>query len=149
MKVRKFRPIDFETYQSWFLDKLVFQHLGSMPDKAWLDYILTDTTGAQYAFLEKEALVGVMGIVFPDKKHPYYYITDIVVQPKLRKKGLGAKMLQLLQNLHPLSPGQSYKAFVDVNNENAQLFFKKLGWQLISATPDKDNMLSFTFKTKQ
>ena len=146
MQVRKFQAKDFETYQSWFSDELLNRHLGPAPDDEWLNHVLTDMEGIQYAFFEKDELVGVIGIVFPGKAHPNYYITDIAVRPILRKKGIGAKMLMLLQNLHPSQPQQVYIAFVDIKNKNAQLFFKKLGWHLVTELPDKDEML--TFKSK-
>lgn len=145
MTVQKFKLTHFSTYQSWFQDELIQAHLGTPPDEEWLTYVLTDKEGVQYTFLEGQKMVGVMGIVFPDKDHPHYYITDIVVNPKLRQQGIGAQMLYLLQDLHPLGIGQSYKAFVDIKNKNAQLFFKKLDWHLVSEQPDEDNMLSFIF----
>ena len=146
MKVQKFGIADFETYQSWYKDKLVRQYLGATPDEAWLGHILQETDGIQYAFYDEQVLVGVMGIVFPDAQHPHYYITDIVVNPTLRGKGIGCKMLYFLTKLHPLKAEESYKAFVDVENDKAQLFLKKLGWQLLSEHPDKEDMLTFTFK---
>ncbi len=147
MTVQKFKSTDFETYQSWFLDELVKKYLGNPPDAEWLRYILTDKEGVQYTFFEAQKMVGVMGIVLPDQAHPHYYITDIVVNPKWRNKGIGRQMLDSLQALHPLTFGQSYKAFVDIKNKKAQLFFKKLDWQLMSEQPDEDEMLSFTFQT--
>ena len=149
MTVQKFKIAHFSTYQLWFQDELIQAHLGTQPDKEWLDYILKDKEGAQYTFLEGQKIVGVMGIIFPDKDHPYYFITDIVVNPKRRRQGIGAEMLYLLQDLHPLTLGQPYKAFVDIKNKNAQLFFKKLGWHLERELPDKDGMLSFILKTEQ
>ena len=59
MQVRKFQAIDFDTYQSWFSDELLNQHLGPAPDDEWLNHVLTDTTGVQYAFFDKDQLVGV------------------------------------------------------------------------------------------
>jgi len=146
MNIRRFQIADFAEYKIWYDDNELNLHLGPVPDKEWLNHILTDKEGAQYAFLEKEALVGVMGIIFPDKRHPHYYITDVAVQPKLRRKGLGAKMLELLYGLHPLNIGESYKVFVDIKNKKAQLFFKNQGWLMLTEISDKDDMLSFTFK---
>lgn len=149
MTIQQFKLDHFSTYQSWFLDELVQAHLGTPPDQEWLDYILKEEGGMQYTFFEKQKMIGVMGIVFPDKDHPHYFITDIVVNPKRREEGIGAQMLCLLQDLHPLGIDQSYKAFVDIKNKNAQLFFKEIGWHLEREQPDKDGMLSFILKIEQ
>lgn len=148
MNMQKFQPKDFKTYQSWYEDEIIMMHLGSPPDKEWLDYILKDKAGAQYCFFEKEVLIAVIGIIFPDKKHSHFYITDIAVNPQLRGQGVGKSVVKKFIKMHPLEQGQSYKAFVDIENKAAQLFFEKLGWYCESRTPDQDNMLCFTYLIK-
>lgn len=145
MRILKFQTKDFSEYQSWYKDALLQKHLGSTPDLEWLEYVLAETGGCQYSFFENNLLVGVLGVVFPDSKHPHLYITDIAVNPKFRQLGIGAKMLSHFIKKHPLKREQFYIAYVDIKNEPAQSFFKKLGWQLDNKIPNKDEMLTFKF----
>ena len=149
MKIQKFRLEDYTEYKSWYENQTIREHLGTPPDKEWLAYILKGKDGAEYSFFEKGTLVAVIGIVFPDKEHPHLYITDIAVNPKIQRQGIGEKVLNKLVETHPIKIGQSYMAFVDIKNNTAQAFFKKLGWLCANSVPDNDNMLTFTFKTKR
>lgn len=139
MQMRLFEAHDFPIYQSWFQDPWLQQALGPM-DEDWLSYILQDKTGAQFSFLEKEALNCVIGLTWASETHPENIITDIAVRPDLRGHGLGKQALNLLisqqQNGHP------WIAYVEQNNSKAAAFFDRLGWQ-----KSMEDMLRFTYYT--
>ncbi len=114
-------------------------------DQEWLDCVMAETNGYHYSvFLEGE-LVAVLGIKFPDSKHPDFHLTDITVKPDLRNKGIGSQVLDELLKRHLLKPGQSWKTVVNINNPKAKSFFEKNGWVCVSKRPDKNSMITLIY----
>jgi len=99
LKLLKFKPEDFEEYKSWYKDVNLAKELGPM-DKEWLNAVLKEKDGQEYSAFNKENLVAVVGIKFPNTEHPYYFITDIAVKPSLKNQGIGSQVLQKLIELH-------------------------------------------------
>lgn len=140
MKLELFREDHFQEYQSWFTDIELNKRLGPI-DKDWLDHVLNEENGRQYAFTDGKKLVAVAGIILPNGLHDYYTLTDMAVCPKFKNQGLGSKVLkQLIEMYH--SENKSWKAHVDHDNEAAIQFFKKNGWSS-DHTLDNENMICF------
>ena len=114
-------------------------------DNKWLDHVMTATDECQYSVFCDKELVAVVGIIFPDAKHPSYYITDFALKPHLRNQGIGSEVLKELMNLHILKPGQSWKTFIDKRNPKAKSFFEKHSWICLTKTPDKHGMFTLKF----
>ena len=117
----------YEIYLKWFEDEKIKDALYDI-DEEWLDHILKDKSGAEYVVLDDEMLVAVIGIELPTSDHSAYTITNIAVNPKLFRKGIGARVLNILYQKHPLKTGESWLAFVEEKNKAAQSFFLKNGW---------------------
>lgn len=113
--------------------------LGPVPDENWLNYVLTDETGDQYAVLEGSQLIAVVGVLFPTVQNPYYVITDIAVRPERRDIGVGSRVLGQLTSTQ--LAGNYWRAYVDTANANAKRFFLGNGWTGDLATPDDDGMI--------
>ena len=111
----KFRREDFLEYKSWYEDADLNTHLGPM-DEEWLEYVMKETDGCQYSVFGDKELIAVVGIKFPNAQHPAYYITDFAMKPSLRSQGIGSELLTELTKRHPLIPGQTWKAFVHIQN---------------------------------
>ena len=146
MQFQKFRFQDFPEYKSWYKDPELNKHLGPPPDQEWLDCVMQEKEGCEYSVFDNNKMVAVLGINFPTAKDPSYYITDIAINPGLKNQGIGSKVLDQLLILHPLKPGQSWKAFLNKDNQEARAFFSKKGWVCESKTPGKNNMLTFSYK---
>lgn len=122
-----FQEAHFNRYRAWFSDPDLERFLGPI-DEDWLDAVLHESDGAQYAFLEQQTLLGVIGIKFPTPAHPYYVLTDIAIAPEYQKKGLGRKLLAALYQRHPVQEAQYWLCYVDKENRAAHAFFRKQGW---------------------
>jgi len=109
-------------------------------DEEWLELVLSERDGAQYSVFDKEVLVAVVGIVFPDDEFPYYTITDLAINPGLRRKGIGAQILKDLPLLHPLKKNWRWRAHVSKSNPKALQFFQKQGWTISQVTDNENEM---------
>ncbi len=117
----------YPIYQSWFSDAVLQKALGKL-DKEWLNYVLTDKSGTEWAVFEKNQLIAVIGVTHPIQTHNYYVISNIAINPTLKRQGLGSKILQLLLQQMPLKKGQYWVSYVEPDNTIAQQFFIKNNW---------------------
>ena len=138
----KFKPEDFEEYKSWYKDVNLAKELGPM-DKEWLNAVLKEKDGQEYSAFNKENLVAVVGIKFPNTEHPYYFITDIAVKPSLKNQRIGSQVLQKLIELHTLKHVRSWQTVVNVRNVEAKLFLERNGWICKTEVPDEHGMITF------
>ena len=131
----------YPTYAGWFADARIDDALGPM-DEAWLEHVLYDDEGVQYAVCAGDQLIGVVGLVLGDADHDYPVITDLAVRPDLIGKGLGPHILELVYERHPLPPGRRYMTYVATRNRPAKRFFERNGWEMTEAG-EQDGMLEY------
>ncbi len=143
LSVRNFTKDDFGEYQSWFLSEALNEHLGPAPDQLWLDQILYDGEGAQLVVLDDDEIVAVVGVCFATPKNPFQVITDIAINPKLARQGVGSLALNEVLSQTELDEDYSWRTFVDEKNPDAMAFFKKNQWDRFEY-PDADGMYAFT-----
>ena len=133
---RNFRRSDFSEYHSWFQHPEIAKWLGDI-DRDWLEYILTDTSGVEYAFTHQERLVAVAGIVLPQADHPAA-ITNLAVCPELFRWGVGSAVLNLLVQGDQQVDFPSWIAFVARENAAAHSLLTKNGWSRSQEVPVDD-----------
>lgn len=146
-----FKREDYTDYYRWFEDPDLNKWLGPMKEEGeeWLTHVLkeqsesTGQAGNTYSIWGEHKLVGVIGILYPDKESSSYAITSIAVNPSLRNKGLGKRILKRLLELYSLKNGEYWVAYVDLQNVRARSFFEKNGWKSGKESRDEDNMLLF------
>ncbi|MBI5156355.1 GNAT family N-acetyltransferase [Candidatus Peregrinibacteria bacterium] len=141
----KFKEADFPEYKSWYKDADLNLRLGPMDDE-WLEHVTKATDGSQYSFFRDEELIAVVGIKFPNNQYPAYYITDFAMKPGLRGQGIGTEVLSELIKQHVLEPDQTWRAFIDVKNPKAKIFFEKNGWACTTNEPDEHGMFMLELK---
>ena len=144
LTTKPFQSSDFPTYQSWYQDSTIARWLGDI-DPPWLEYVLTDTSGSEYAFYREGALVGVIGIVLPDGENPHPAITNIAVQPEHVRQGIGSAMLRELIYGEPGAEFAAWFTFVDVDNVAARAFFTASGWRQ-AGEADEHDMVRYTYR---
>lgn len=137
----KFKSEHYEEYKSWFENKHIKAALYDIEGE-WLDFVLNDTTGIEYAIFKENTMVAVIGIQFPTKNHPYYVIQNIAINPSHFRKGIGRMVIEKLLSLHPLSHKHHWLAYVETKNHIAQKFFGNLAWTKSKCEND-DNMVKF------
>ena len=136
MKIELFQAKHYSTYQSWSEDEDFDKNLGPI-DREWLEYVLSDTTGVQYALLYNDVLVSVVGILLPTREQDYYTITDLAVSPLFKRQGMGSKVLNIIIDQYQ-DDQRSWKAFVDHTNNTAIRFFTKNGWKTDRVIDDSE-----------
>ncbi len=136
LTIRKFKKEDYSIYKKWFSNAHLNATLGGI-DQEWLDYILSEKDGEELAVIQNNQLVSVLGIVFPNKQHPTYIITNIAVDPKLKHNGLGTRVIELLMKHYKLGDNEYWACFVEKSNTEAQHFFEKNNWKQIAQKNDE------------
>ena len=134
---RNFRRSDFPEYHSWFQHPEIAKWLGDI-DRDWLEYILSDTSGVEYAFTHQDRLVAVAGIVLPQADHPAAAITNLAVSPELFRWGVGSTVLNLLVHGDHQVDSPSWIAFVARENAAAHSLLTKNGWSRSQEVPVDD-----------
>lgn len=148
LKIEAFRETYLSEYTSWFQDDETRRWLGAAPDGEWLAYVLTDPLGSEFAATQRDDLVAVIGVVFPTQVDDYFAITNIAVNPRLRRKGMGRRILraivkQVATDSATSSKPLKWKAFVESDNRPARQLFASSGWKLESVQPDEQNLLTY------
>ncbi|MGB3798898.1 MAG: GNAT family N-acetyltransferase [Lewinella sp.] len=142
LEFRPFRKEDFIEYKSWYAEKQLDRWLGPM-DAKWLEYVMNDTDGREFAILREDMLIAVVGIDLPQRGEEYSAITDMAVRPELRNQGLGGRVLSRLLQEVPLSKGEYWACYVEPDNAGARRFFTRQGWQAFS---EEEGMVRFEYR---
>ena len=137
-----FLPFDashYDEYRSWYVHPAVRKALSSI-DQDWLEHILNDDSGREYAIFLGEEFVAEVGIVFPIAQDAPFAITNIAVNPDWQRRGVGSVVLwQLAQTVG----AHNWLAYVASDNLNAQAFFRKNGWKA-HLPPYSEGMIAHT-----
>lgn len=127
--LRPFQRSDFPVYRRWFEDPWLNRALGPI-DEEWLETVLNETDGAQYAVLKDKELVAVTGLKWGDPEHPYQVVTDLAVAPHRRRCGIGRQTLTaLFLQAGPFNYDR-WIAYVSPDNLGARQFLTRLGWSV-------------------
>lgn len=133
IEFRIFKRSDFSVYQTWFSDPWLEAALGPM-DQEWLEHILLDETGAQYAIFQANEMVAVLGVVWANDDAIYHTVTDLAIRPDRRRQGLGQKVLHHLLHQVKVPKAKGWITYVEPNNTKAIDFMKKCAWDLVEET---------------
>ena len=145
-ELKRFQPRHFREYQQWFTeDTQLEQYLGPL-DEEWLQHVLHEQDGYQYAWEQEGQLLAVAGILLPTTARPYYVLTDIGINPKLRRFGYGRKLLRTLTRVHPPANSIYWLTYVDRSNINAQRFFKNQDWSEVEKQSSVD-LVAYRYPT--
>lgn len=137
-----FKRKHFQAYKSWFQNKRIRTALYSI-DEEWLDYVLHETDGIEFAVLKGGYLVGVVGITLPKETAPYYVINNLAVHPSHFGEGFGKAILEKLLQRFPLRAEQCWVAYVEKINTDAQQFFAKCNWTRQKFDKKEDDLIRF------
>lgn len=127
LDVRRIARADWEWISAWFDDAELDRWLGPM-DQEWLEHVLSDREGVQLVVESGEGVpVALMGCAW-DPSGTRHGVTDIAVNPRLRRSGIGRQSLAaaITWDAHP--PTDGWMAFVDPDNDAAFHFFSTAGW---------------------
>jgi len=95
LKFEKFKSEYFDEYKSWFRDDVIEKALYNI-DQEWLDFVLSDKSGMEYAVFLDGELIAVAGIEFSTENAPHIAIKNIAVKPSKFRRGLGSMVLNEL-----------------------------------------------------
>lgn len=131
LTLRPFQAQDFPAYRAWYADDRLNRHLGPMDDD-WLDHVLSDVRGEQWALLSGGELRAVIGLVPEDRPEApagSWLVTDLAVAPSLRRQGWGRRAWQSLTAL-PRMQARRWHAIVAQDNPQALAFFQAMGFRI-------------------
>lgn len=140
-ELRLFAATDFAEYLSWYADPELNDQLGPMDDE-WLDFVLTDKEGRQFSYLEDGRLSAVIGVV-PDPDKDVWVVTDLAVNPALRRHGIGRRAIAAVTGCDEFRSRPRWLAYAMSDNPAAHRFFTALGWQCVAEPEGEDGMYSF------
>ncbi len=123
----RFDRSHFEQYLSWYKDPELNRWLGPM-DEEWLDAVMNEEDGIQYAIFDNDEFVAVLGITYGSEQQPFTVITDIAINPAQRRKGIGSRILAELNRQMPDIKLDNWVVYIDPKNHKALTFFKKHNW---------------------
>jgi len=129
IELREFTRTDNVEYSSWFADRSMNRFLGPAWSSKELDQIFTEEPGSVLSVFHSGELIGVVSLALPDSEHSSYGVTGVAVKPQKQRQGFGAKISLALQNYYKTSNGQEWIGFINVNNDLAQQFMEKQGWE--------------------
>lgn len=142
LSIRPFAPEDFPYYKQWLIDKDDRKAIGGV-DNEWLNFVLNDTEGIEYAVCLEGDLVCVLGIVYPKINYPFYTISNIIVHSNYRSRGIGQAALKLAMMQFMLQDKEYWKCYVHQWNKPAIRFFESLEWHLEDDQIPEDGMFTF------
>ena len=128
LEFRRFESSHYPVYEKWFEDDKIKTALYGI-DQEWLDFVLNDASGIEYAVFRDGEMVAVVGIELPTSKHPIYAIKNIAVSPMHQGRGIGSVILKKLLKIHPIKAEEQWIAFVEEKNTYAYHFFIRNGWK--------------------
>lgn len=148
LELRKFNRGYYHEYVSWFADPELNRRLGPMAGdegKDWLQAVLTqpESEGEEWAVFLDTGLVAVVGTVFDPEGLLPPGITELAVKPDLRRKGIGAAVLQKVFSLHRSRGITQHLAYIHVDNDAGRKCAEKAGFAAVGATPDKHGYVEF------
>jgi ribosomal protein S18 acetylase RimI-like enzyme len=127
LEVRRVARADWGWISEWFSDAELDRRLGPL-DEQWLEHVLSDREGVQLVVESGKGVpVALIGCAWaPDGLG--HVVTDIAVNPRLRRSGIGRQALAsaITWDAHP--PTKDWIAFVDPDNDTAFSFFSAIGW---------------------
>lgn len=142
VQLRTVRRDDWEWLQKWFQDEWLNNELGPI-DEAWLEHVLRENDGVELVAEERGKPVAIIGILWSTKNNPFHVVSDIAVDPKLRRKGIGRRVLVNVMTWPGHPSASEWIAFVSKENEVAAFFLKSIGWVEDGV---KNHMVRYKFK---
>lgn len=127
LSLRLFARSDWAWAQAWFGDQTLNATLGPLDDE-WLHAALSGIDGPQLVMHDDNGPVSFVGVVWdPDGRR--HVITDLAVDPRRRRTGLGHRVLTAALSWSGHPPARGWTAFVGVDNHAAKAFFRAAGWR--------------------
>ena len=130
--------------QEWFKDKATRKHLGGMlPLEKCVNYMISSTDTLAYLVFKNDQPLGMVDIEFSPKEKTASI--SLLVNPYLRKKGLGTFILSAALQLDIYKNYSRLDAFIDPDNFASIKCFQKAGFQKMNEQPDEDGMFCFSY----
>jgi len=127
--LREFERTDNIEYSTWFSDSTLNKQLGPAWSDEELNQIFKEEPGSILSAFHSNELVGVVALALPNSEHSSYGVAGVAVKPQKQRQGFGAKILLALQSYYKTQQGQEWVGFVNINNDSAQQFMEKQGWE--------------------
>ncbi|MEV4668480.1 GNAT family N-acetyltransferase [Microbacterium sp. LWO12-1.2] len=126
-RARRIVDADWSWLAEWADDPVLDQRLGPI-DTEWFAHVLADDGGVELIVQDERGHpIAVVGCVW-DEANAAHVISDIAVDPRRRRSGLGRRSVDAALDWDGHPPTTSWCAFVDPENHAARQFFQSIGW---------------------
>lgn len=128
IELREIGENDWSWLINWFRDPWLNRELGPL-DQAWLQHVINNSDGVELVAEISEQPIGMIGIAWADNTHPFHGITDLAISPKLRRRGLGRRVLKQAMKWPGHPPTKGWIAFVNKENTPSARLLLSVGWR--------------------
>lgn len=127
IKFRVIRAADRPWIETWFQDTWLNTVLGPIDD-GWFAHVLHAKDGVQLVAEAGDVTAGLIGVIWANPGNHYHAITDLAVNPALRRRGLGQRILTetLKWPGHPAAT--KWVAYVSPDNPAPARLLLAMGW---------------------
>lgn len=117
---------DLEILEVWFKDKeLILRLGGTLPLHQWFQYVIGNPNYYAWMVYENNVPVGQINLEIYDD---FSAFVSILTNPKLRNRGYGKRILEMLLNRQELSIVKIIKVEIEPDNLASLHCFKKVGF---------------------
>ena len=129
---RQFDGDDYSWYFDWYRDAELNRQLGPM-DREWLSSRIYDNNTPAFVALSDLETVGVIGVSIDDGSNGFNVISELAINPLMKRNGLGLKILNdIFVGKFPVI-SKEWRSYVSVLNLSAIALFDKANWKIISS----------------
>lgn len=140
-----FIPIDearFKEYESWFADAELRRRV-EPPTSQWVHHVRNEPGVRAWMVDEGGRAVGFVQLdIAPDRTGSFL----IVVEPSLRRRGLGTRIVRALLTHPDVSQLRRLDGYVEHDNIAAQHCLRAAGFTQEGDGPDPEGFLAFVYR---
>jgi L-amino acid N-acyltransferase YncA len=127
----------------WFWDREIRRRLGGMlPLRRWYNYVATAPGRYVWMAYEGEAAVGFADLELTSDETA---AMALLVNPQLRRRGYGKRILQALVNRPETAALKTIEAGVEWDNVASLHCFTSAGFAIKDPKPDKDGIITLIY----
>jgi RimJ/RimL family protein N-acetyltransferase len=135
----------FRAYQSWFVDEELPRRI-SPPAPEWLEYVCLTSGVHAWMVREKGRPVGQVQLDVDDDGAGY---VAVVVEPDLRGRGYGTRILRDLLARPEARSAARLEAGIEANNVASRRLAESAGFAAQDSRPDRDGFLHYVYITSR
>ena len=141
----KFQRMDrngLETFAAWFADAELRRRI-SAPTETWFRYVSTGADNFAWLVYEEGRAVGQVSLdTFPDQTGSM----SLAVNPELRTRGYGGRILRAFLAQEEIAPLGAIVACIEADNAASLRCFRGCGFVALTEGPDPHGLIEHVYR---